>query len=496
MNLKVKLAMSSIAGLLGIAGITGGATYAFLTGHASNNSNMFTAGKLSLSATRNDIPLNGPMFYTDNSSLQASGGGLLGTGYWVPGDIKTRGMFIQNTGDVDGKLTNLIALPQNSSGTVVSSTSTGSDLTTYQNDMAFADEAMVTIQVWQRNAGDDTISANDFNAWLHNINSDYERDLNLANIPFLKGGATFAAVANQMEGAGAAGLLDGTAYDLYHDGKGDVTPVAVWTGPLSQLIGNQGGLNVPASLTDVTLAGGHSMFMTYTVSLPDLGAANNNLNGLGGTYFGFESDFSQAANNTPALLPGMTQGTVYTASDSTISAPAASGIWNTANAGTGGAANGVPLVFSTTVTGSNSMTIQFNADDVSEVYVDGQPKWVESSWASPQTVTIPVSAGQHTIQFFAENTAGEQPGTVTYNPTVSSSNPAIFNAVVTDSTSGTVLASTASPSEWSVQQPTASTPNPYMYGATTQTSGAYDSKKANYNHPTTGTPIGPALLDQ
>ncbi|WP_158244605.1 hypothetical protein, partial [Pseudomonas sp. GP01-A3] len=48
---------------------------------------------------RHDIPIEGPMFYTNDTS-----GGKMGTGLWQPLDSHTRGMFYKNDGNVDAML--------------------------------------------------------------------------------------------------------------------------------------------------------------------------------------------------------------------------------------------------------------------------------------------------------------------------------------------------------------------------------------------------------
>lgn len=185
-------------------------------------------------------------------------------------------------------------------------------------------------------------------------------------------------------------------------------------------------------------------------------------------------------NNEPTslsgvpLVSGMSWSTTYT------SGYYASGIWNS-NAYS--PPNGVPLVFSSVVyDATSSLIVAAYIDDVGELYVDGVPEYYFGTANSTASVTV--TPGYHNVQFFAENTDGENP--VTTSP----ANPAGLTATVKDG-NGVVLSSTSSPSSWNVQQGT----SPYQFGGTTQGIGPWVPADANPSA-TSGNPIGPSTLPQ
>lgn len=91
MKSKVTLIISMV---LVVALLIGAGTYAFFSASVANANNKFTSGKINLTGFRDDMPLAGPMFYTEDDMSK----GLYGTGFWQPGDSKTRGYFVQNNG--------------------------------------------------------------------------------------------------------------------------------------------------------------------------------------------------------------------------------------------------------------------------------------------------------------------------------------------------------------------------------------------------------------
>jgi spore coat-associated protein N len=96
---KKKIALLAGTSTLTIGLLVGGATYALFTGSASNVGNTFKAGNVHISEHRHDIPIEGPMFYTNDTV-----DGRMGTGLWQPKDSHTRGMFYENDGNVDAML--------------------------------------------------------------------------------------------------------------------------------------------------------------------------------------------------------------------------------------------------------------------------------------------------------------------------------------------------------------------------------------------------------
>lgn len=94
MNKKLFLLGSALATVaLGV-----GTTFALFSANVSSN-NDFVAGKLCITADRNDgDPVPGPMFYITPAQGQTPGGilGTLPTGLWAPGDTNTRTLTVSN----------------------------------------------------------------------------------------------------------------------------------------------------------------------------------------------------------------------------------------------------------------------------------------------------------------------------------------------------------------------------------------------------------------
>lgn len=181
MNLKARLALLSATGLLSVSALAGYGTYAMFTAQSSNSNNTFTSGTLNITPERDDVPNTGPMFYT--SSTSASVGGLA-TGLWAPGDVHTRGLFLENTGTLSALLSSISATPADSAGNPVTSSSTGSDASAYNDDMLFAKQASVI--VWQVQAYDisggtvplTSLTANEMDYDMNTINTGYQLWLN------------------------------------------------------------------------------------------------------------------------------------------------------------------------------------------------------------------------------------------------------------------------------------------------------------------------------
>lgn len=127
----------SLTGVVGVGLTVGGATMALFSSSAANEGNQFTAGTLKITAKRDDIPNDGPMFYTDTVSHS----GTLPTGEWAPGDKNTRGLFLKNEGSLPAKLANVTAKAADANGNEVKSGSA------YDAAVKFASKARVLI--WQ-----------------------------------------------------------------------------------------------------------------------------------------------------------------------------------------------------------------------------------------------------------------------------------------------------------------------------------------------------------
>jgi spore coat-associated protein N len=133
---KNKVALMGISGLLATSLAVGGATFALFKSEVTNEGNTVSAGTLKITAKRNDVPNEGPMFYTQNVAGNYGG---MPTGLWAPGDKHTRGLFLENTGSLDARLTTLTVTPADSNGNAVTS---GSQ---YEDNLLFARQAKVKI---------------------------------------------------------------------------------------------------------------------------------------------------------------------------------------------------------------------------------------------------------------------------------------------------------------------------------------------------------------
>jgi spore coat-associated protein N len=134
--MKKKFLAFALGSIIATSGIIGG-TYAYFNDTETSTGNTFSAGTLNMSSFRDDIPIEGPMFYT-NDSLD----GTMGTGLWKPGDSHTRGIYIQNTGSLPAVFNKLYAVPEATDGTEA-----------YNNAMAFANQSNVVISMYEWTGG-------------------------------------------------------------------------------------------------------------------------------------------------------------------------------------------------------------------------------------------------------------------------------------------------------------------------------------------------------
>lgn len=118
---KKMLAAITLTGMVALALIVGGATFALFTDGADSTENEFTAGTVVLEANRDlgdTIP--GPMFYTsesdptgtypyDRPGVPHAPPGSEALGGWAPGDVVTRALDLYNRGTLDAKITRMRA---------------------------------------------------------------------------------------------------------------------------------------------------------------------------------------------------------------------------------------------------------------------------------------------------------------------------------------------------------------------------------------------------
>lgn len=99
------MASTVIASALALVVLVAGGTYAYFSDTVSSTGNTFQTGTLKLTSARNDMPIEGPMFYTSTSSST----GLKGTGVWYPGKSVSRILMVENDGSIDARLNSVLA---------------------------------------------------------------------------------------------------------------------------------------------------------------------------------------------------------------------------------------------------------------------------------------------------------------------------------------------------------------------------------------------------
>lgn len=242
--------------VMAVSLLVGGGTYALFTSSATNTGNTFTAGTLTMSTSRDDIPMTGPMFYTnDNTS------GWSGTGLWAPGDNHTRGLFVKNTGSLDGKLSKVSAIAAGSGPEYAS----------------FESQADVTIAVFAPNGNFDQTA---YRQLMQEVDNWYK---NVRKYVITNKIADVDAYINQS-------YLH-QVFDVKNVLDEDVSASVkeVYNDKLSNLINGKDvsslGINIPSQNT---------LLLGYTVALPL--TAGDDLQGKT-VQFTFENDFVQSRNN-------------------------------------------------------------------------------------------------------------------------------------------------------------------------------------------------------
>ncbi|MGD6802213.1 TasA family protein [Rossellomorea aquimaris] len=275
--MKKKLIALTLGSIIATGGIIGG-TFAYFNDIESSTANTFSAGTLTMESFRNDIPIEGPMFYTEDSL-----NGAMGTGLWQPGDSHTRGIYIENTGSLDAKLSKLYAVPEDA---------VGSD--GYNNALAFADQANVIISYYEWAGGNV-----DSTAWatLLKLSDDYFKNHYNSTANRVRAwwdGKTLDEL-KQVDMDALAVLREDTLNHVFvaKNALGqDVlfTVKEVYTGELKDLV--TPGHDVPASLKKVVKPN-QTMLMGYTVQMQNLTPeVNNPLQGKE-VRFSFAHEFVQ-----------------------------------------------------------------------------------------------------------------------------------------------------------------------------------------------------------
>ncbi|ANE46891.1 hypothetical protein SY83_12070 [Paenibacillus swuensis] len=273
MNRK-KMALLAMTGVMAGSLAIGGATYALFKSTATNTMNTFASGTLKMSASRQDVPMTGPMFYT-NDNVAA---GMMGTGFWAPGDTHTRALFIDNNGTLDGKLKSLKAVPE---GNV-------------SDAMEFAKQATVTIAVFE--APENTEYGTEVLQYLNKQQNDLFKERQTIWWNAIKARWTGLTIEQQKAAyydflAEIRTVLLDTIFEY------KTTPFAVkqvFTGSLEELYNSNNGVSSALALK---LGAGKTMFMGYTVHFMNLAPEVNNLVQGKEVKFTFQSDFVQSKNN-------------------------------------------------------------------------------------------------------------------------------------------------------------------------------------------------------
>ncbi|WP_157950824.1 TasA family protein [Peribacillus acanthi] len=263
---RKKLATIVVTGALAVSLAVGGATYAIFTDSATNAGNTFTAGTINMDGHRQDIPIEGPMFYTqDNDS------GRMGTGFWAPKDIHTRGIFFENKGSLTAKLSKISATAS------------------VETPPEFTSQAVVTIAALRRQGGGEM----DATA-IKNLNEALDQAFKAglsSRWSWIRNGARLAqeqeAVAREFALNKTFVVKNVFGFDV------SVFVEDIYTDELKDLV-SSGGVDVKSK--NIQVSPRHTLYMGYTVTLPDLGIANNPIMGKS-VNIDFTNEFQQARNN-------------------------------------------------------------------------------------------------------------------------------------------------------------------------------------------------------
>ncbi|EJY54425.1 hypothetical protein URH17368_2893 [Alicyclobacillus hesperidum URH17-3-68] len=307
MNVKIKLAAASAAGLLSMTGLVGYGTYAMFNAHAAKTGNTFTAGTLQITPERDDVPQMGPMFYSSSNTFMS---GVIPTGVWAPGDQHTRGLFLENNGSLAGQLTTLTATPADPNGNPLSSTS--ADTVDYKHDLLFANQANVII--WKVVAvnpsgiqplfdPDDFApggNATNIEEAVDCINQLYQAWLRLN--PTASLGMTQSAFQSLLTYVNHGLLQDINDISAVRNGQrvtaDSVQVQQIISEPLINLVNGPVSVSSIPNFSDVINPGSSSL-LAFTVQFdkePPQGVDPNSMQGLS-AYFNFGTSWSQYRNN-------------------------------------------------------------------------------------------------------------------------------------------------------------------------------------------------------
>lgn len=280
MLLSKKMMLTAIAGVLTVGLAVGGGTYALFKSNVANGPNNFTAGTLQISASRDDVPNVGPMFYTNSTDDSV---GAMPTGFWAPGDKHTRGLFLENKGTLKAKLKNI--------GADYSAGSNAAD------EELFAKQAKV--KIWEVKQVDlsggivpfTRIDADKFDEVMDYINEGYTAWINDHPNADLNDQETIARLLN---------AVNAVLLERLNDTSNSTTNrffkvVRMYNDSLYNLV--QGDVNV--SSYNITADPGQAALLGFTVELQKRPTAGIDKNALQGkeVQFDFTTSWEQVRNN-------------------------------------------------------------------------------------------------------------------------------------------------------------------------------------------------------
>jgi spore coat-associated protein N len=283
MNKRKKVALYAASSLLATSLVVGGASFALFKSSATNGPNLGTAGTVEITAKRNDVPNNGPMFYTE--SVAGAVGGMP-TGLWAPGDAHTRGLFLKNEGTLEAKLATITATAADSNGNPITA---GAQ---YDDNMLFAQQAKV--KIWEIQEVDPLIgmrvSPQEMDMLMGFINEAYEMwlaanptaDLSQQNMVSSLLTAVNAYLYEELSQRNDTFENDQFKVVKMHDRK------------LNRLAGQP----YDASSFNIKLAPGEVSLLGFTVEM-EKNPQNVDKNSMQGktVYFNFGTDWVQTRNN-------------------------------------------------------------------------------------------------------------------------------------------------------------------------------------------------------
>lgn len=272
--------------------LIGAGTYAFFGDKAFSKNNTFQTGTLKLSTFRHDLPLTGPMFYSSDK------GGLKGIGLWKPGDEHTRGMFVQNDGNLNAQLYSIKA-----------NIDADPDSTAYNDALEFAKQSIVFISILEPVSGK-SFDSTTYAAMLQKLDDELHLRLKAAIEDYEKAadqsGWNSGSWREKLKGKEKlAELCAKVIKDVTNNTEGTIlnTTIKIPMGKTEEIQGKVlkiAGVTLEdllngKKLKDIgynpRLSVGEDMYFAYTVKFFDLAPEENNKVQGKDVYFSFLHDF-------------------------------------------------------------------------------------------------------------------------------------------------------------------------------------------------------------